>query len=96
MSDARAKAERSKAKDMRQGVIEQKPIIPKAKVKVDKPFIVCKWWKWRIFGGFEKPAEKWEVKKFETLELAKQYRDREMRVYNHEYWIEQDGVKIND
>jgi hypothetical protein len=44
MSDPRTKAERSKAKDIRQGIIEQKPQGRKSTVKVNKPIQVeYKW-----------------------------------------------------
>lgn len=41
MSDPRAKAERSAAKDARQGIVEQRGVIPKAKrAQKDKPWRV--------------------------------------------------------
>lgn len=50
MSDARTKAERSLAKDKRQGVVDQKPVHAKDK-KHKKPYaVVGSIWMWKDFA----------------------------------------------
>lgn len=51
MSDPRAKAERSKAKDIRQGITEQRPVTANKQKK--KPWVVRADWETRWFAGRE-------------------------------------------
>lgn len=77
MSNARAKAERSKAKDIRQGITEQRPVSSKSQKK--KPWVVRADWapKWLSrrevvigryakFGDAEKAAEAARKKSYYT------------------------------
>ena len=90
MSDAQAKAERSKAKDLRQGVTEQREKAHKKKKKIDKPYSV--WTYWRFYT--DKP---WERYKCATLIQAKYLMERELRSYGKDkvWWITFNGEKID-
>jgi hypothetical protein len=67
MSNPRTKAERSKAKDIRQGVTEQRPLGRKSTVKAHKPIQVeCKW----INPTWRENKEWRNWKKYRTIEEA--------------------------
>ena len=91
MSDPRAKAERSHAKDIRQGVIEQKEHNQGKKKKIAKPYSV-----WTTFAFYGEKPRQWERHKCATLEQAKLLMEKELRSYgkNKEYWITYNGEKI--
>lgn len=61
MSDPRAKAERSKAKDIRQGITEQRPVSSKSQKK--KPWVVrANWagvfhWRETLIGRYAKLSD---------------------------------------
>lgn len=84
MSDPRSKAERSRAKDLRQGLPQREVIHGKPK-KVDKPFRVYQRHIW--VGEGEKPKRTWFFnedwryigKRFVSAELANQYIEKELR-----------------
>ena len=92
MSDPRAKAERSKAKDIRQGVVDQREGLPKKKKKIDKPYSVWTYWR------FLRKNEPWERYKCATLEQAKKLLDKELRSWgkDKEWWITYNGEKIDE
>jgi hypothetical protein len=91
MSDPVAKAERSRAKDKRQGVIEQRGALPKSKKKIDKPYSVWTYW------VLAKKEEPWERYKCATLEQAKYLLERETRVRRQDkaWWITYNGERID-
>lgn len=76
MSNPRAKAERSKAKDIRQGITEQRPVSSKSQKK--KPWVVRANWtgvfshrevaigRYAKFGDAEKAAEATRKKSYYT------------------------------
>jgi hypothetical protein len=86
MNDPRSKAERSRAKDLRQGLPQREVIHGKPK-KVDKPYRVFQRHIW--VGEGEKPNrtlffnEDWRyiLKKFVSAELANQYIEKELRCW---------------
>lgn len=76
MSDPRAKAERSKAKDIRQGVIEQKPHSPKIK---HKPGDLKPWQVLYLGRYFTHGSKPWAWAKFRTRLEAERYIEKESR-----------------
>ena len=71
MSDPKTKAERSKAKDIRQGIIEQKPI--KAKSKKNKPFSIFVVLNMPWLHGYDLDAKKpFRYGRYSTREAADQ------------------------
>ena len=87
MSDPRSKAERSRAKDLRQG-LPQRSVIHGKRKPVDKPFRVYQRHTW--VGGFAEPEPKgwwfsadWRYsnKRFATAELANDYVEKELRCW---------------
>lgn len=92
MSDPQAKAERSKAKDLRQGVKTQQEHPQRGKKKkIDKPYHVCTIW------GFNNSKEKWVYYKAKDLEHAKLLLEKAKRssIREREFWIELNGEKID-
>lgn len=86
MSDPVAKAERSKAKDLRQGITEQRERSARKKKPKDKPFRVM--WKSHLF------REAWCAAKFATRKEAESYIEKQGRSYGglesaKRYWIEE-------
>lgn len=88
MSDPQSKAERSRAKDLRQGLPQREVIHGKAK-KIDKPFRVYRRHVW--CGEGEKPNRTWFfkedwryiIKKFASAELANNYIEKELRCWRY-------------
>ena len=87
MSDPIVKAERSRAKDLRQGLPQREVIHGKHK-KVDKPFRVYQRHLW--VGDFEERKSWWfsndwrySGKRFVTAELANDYIEKELRCWRY-------------
>ena len=87
MSDPIVKAERSRAKDLRQGLPQREVIHGKAK-KVDKPYRVFQRHLW--VGDFEERKSWWfsndwrySGKRFATAELANEYIEKELRCWRY-------------
>ena len=97
MSDPQAKAERSKVKDIKQGVSEQKEYQQRGKKKkIDKPYFV-----WTTFAFYNEKPRPWLRHKCATLEQAKMLMNKELRAYlgtniKKNYWITYNGEKIDD
>jgi hypothetical protein len=82
VSDPRAKAERSAAKDVRQGVKPQRERAQGSKKnkKVDKPFEL--WYRWPLWLQFD--GQEWAMlRRFKTRKEAEQYIDKECRGWRH-------------
>ena len=89
MSDPRSKAERSRAKDLRQG-LPQREVIHGKRKPVDKPFRV---YRRHVFVGDEhnKPPETWWFnedwrytrRKYISIELANEYIEKELRCWRY-------------
>ncbi len=89
MSDPRSKAERSKAKDIRQGA-PQRAVIHGKRKKTEKPYQV---WRRYIWTGDDIRTAAWYADwlhhadwrytyhRFATLELAQQYIEKEQRSF---------------
>lgn len=88
MADAMAKAERSKAKDARQGIAPQKEYWHGKKKKIEKPYKVCTLW---TMGGSK---EKWVRYDCVDLKHAQKMLEKANRESSREHWIELDGEKI--
>jgi hypothetical protein len=88
MADAMAKAERSKAKDARQGIAPQKEHWHGKKKKIEKPYKVC-----TMSTMFDR-NEKWVRYDCFDLKHAQKMLEKANRESNREHWIELDGEKI--
>jgi hypothetical protein len=83
MSDPRSKAERSKAKDIRQG-LPQRAVVRGKKKRIDKPYQV---WRRYVWISESDPTMDWLLHKdwrytyhkFATFDLAQQYIEKEIR-----------------
>jgi hypothetical protein len=87
MSDPQSKAERSRAKDLRQGLPQREVIHAKTK-KVDKLYRVFRRHIW--CGDFEEPKSWWfsndwrySGKRFVTAELAHEYIEKKLRCWRY-------------
>ena len=87
MSDPQSKAERSHAKDLRQG-LPQREVIHGKRKPVDKPFRVYQRHFW--VGNFEEPKSWWfcnewrySGKRFVSAELANDYIEKELRCWRY-------------
>lgn len=94
MSNPRAKAERAKAKDIRQGKIEQRGALPKnRKQKADKPYSVWTYW---MLSSIQEPFERY---KCATLEQALYLIEKEKRSFgtrsDRPYWITHNGKVVD-
>lgn len=83
-----AKAERSKAKDARQGIAPQKEHWHGKKKKIEKPYKVC-----TMSTMFDR-NEKWVRYDCFDLKHAQKMLEKANRESNREHWIELDGEKI--
>lgn len=75
MSDPIAKAERSRAKDIRQGIEPQRERPQRKRKKIDKPFrVMMKWLFWK--------SGEWCVGRFATREQAERHIEKCLRGYS--------------
>lgn len=75
MSDPRSKAEQSRAKDIRQGIREQRERIPAKRKKIEKPFrVMMKWTFWK--------SGEWCVGRFATRDEAERHIEKCLRGYS--------------